>query len=460
MAENEQSGRQPAPQGEGEVPVARVWQQPPPVPVVPIGPPSPPPPPPPAYVSAYGGYAPPPPPASASPDYAALGGYGSYTRPSKPTAITTIGVLSIVVASISIVASGVSAVQAMVHAMMMNISQAMTSVAAMQAAQAAAQAAATQPTTPVGAEGLDADERATVVSVLTARQGLNPARQAQLDDLLARAGQSILRMRSGAVTSDLVRRAITVTSRGRAVNPGETGPDYITTPTGKIELYDGNGVFRPDDRSQPTIRATADVNHYLAVTGQAGTSSPAPNTFNYSATAGGGSTTAPAAAPARVRISPGPMFGVLIQCLLSLLLAIYLLVIGILTVRGARGGWKLHLIYALIKLPLVLLGAFLWWQFETQYLSVLAAIATNANAACGGPRLSPGSVSLLSAHVGWVAVLAAVYPIVLLVLLSTRGVREYYRGSKAITSAGIRSALFPGRRGRVEPSRDRRAGCG
>ena len=72
--------------------------------------------------------------------------------------------------------------------------------------------------------------------------------------LLAKAGQSMLRVRSGAVTSDIVRRAIISTSRGRPANPGETGPDYVTTVTGKIELYDGNGVFRPDDRNEPTVR--------------------------------------------------------------------------------------------------------------------------------------------------------------------------------------------------------------
>jgi hypothetical protein len=425
MAENEQSRQQP--QGESEVPVARVWQQPPPVPVVPISPPPPPPPPPQAaYVSAYGGSSPPPP---ASPDYAGAGAYGSYTRPSKPAAIATIGVLSIVIASISIIASGVSAVQALVHGMMMQMSQAMSAVAAAQAAQAAAQAAATQPVTAVAADGLDADERATIVSVLTARQGLNPARQAQLDDLLAQAGQSMLRLRARAVTSDAVRRAIASTSRGRAVNAGEIGPDYITTPTGKIELYDGNGVFRPDDRSRPTIRSKADVNHYLAVTGQGGNWPP--GATSVSATAGATAVSAPAApppAPARVRISPGPMFGVLIQCLLSLLLAIYLLVIGILTVRGSRAGWKLHLVYALLKLPLVALGAFVWWQLQTQFLTVLSTIATNASVTRGGPRISPTSVSLLSAHVGWIAALAAVYPVVLLVLLSSRDVREYYRG--------------------------------
>jgi hypothetical protein len=122
------------------------------------------------------------------------------------------------------------------------------------------------------------------------------------------------------------------------------------------------------------------------------------------------------------------MMGVLVQCLLSLLLAIYLLVTGILTLRGSRAGGRLHLIYALIKIPLVVLGAYLWWQLESQFLGVLSTVAANTTGV-RPPPVTSASASVLSAHVTWIAILAAVYPIVLLVLLSSRTVRDYFRGT-------------------------------
>jgi hypothetical protein len=393
----------------GEIPEARVWR-PPQAPVSaqpPVVNPSPPPPPPPPPIY---------PPAPPLPDYVgAYGGYGGamYALPAKPGVVTAIGVVSIVLASLSIITSAVSSVQALVQTAFLSTYRVVASVTAARAAQAAAQAAATQPTA-ASSQGLAFDQRQIAIAEISKLQPLSAAREAQLDDLLAQAGQTMLKLRPGQVSPAAVRQAIVSSSRGRSLGPGQPGPALLETLGGRIELYDGNGVFRGSDKSQRTVRSAADVNHYQVVTGAV----PAPPV-----------TSIPAAPPpAPPRFDRGVVGFVLCDCFMSFAIAVYLLVIGILTVRGSRAGGKLHLAYALLKLPLLVFGAYAWWRFQQNFAAAVFSIQ-QLQTQGSVPASVRASISTgLGESAIWLAGMAAIYPIALLIVLMTsKSAREYFQ---------------------------------
>ncbi len=98
--------------------------------------------------------------------------------------------------------------------------------------------------------------------------------------------------------------------------------------------------------------------------------------------------------------------------LLSIGLAIYLFVIGIVTLRQSLSGRRLHLVYAWIKIPLAVGGgvAILW--ITTMFLSM-------------SPGFSFGSWGSVFAGV-WISVIGCIYPIALIICLNSRAMREYY----------------------------------
>jgi hypothetical protein len=123
--------------------------------------------------------------------------------------------------------------------------------------------------------------------------------------------------------------------------------------------------------------------------------------------------------PTTVAIHPLSMMLVLGEAAASLALAILLLVAGIMVLRQSPTGRRLHLIYALVKLPLAIAGGIgIVW--------LAAGMANTFNAAGGGG----GASGAPPEAIGWgiaLAVGGAIYPLALLIALNTRGVRDYYR---------------------------------
>jgi hypothetical protein len=104
-------------------------------------------------------------------------------------------------------------------------------------------------------------------------------------------------------------------------------------------------------------------------------------------------------------------------------LGVYLLIIGILVLRQSLRGRRLHLIYALLKIPVaVLAGVGLAWMWS----SFIVNVATTT----GGVTPPAGVTSGMTAAAMWWAallvLLGCAYPIFLLVALRTPTVREYY----------------------------------
>jgi hypothetical protein len=107
----------------------------------------------------------------------------------------------------------------------------------------------------------------------------------------------------------------------------------------------------------------------------------------------------------------------LVATVVSLGLAVFLLVSGIVTLGQSPRGRRLHLVYAWIKIPLELVAvvAALWIARD-----LMASVATGG-AGVGVATLSYGLVTGLIP-----ALLGLAYPVGLLIALNTRAMREYY----------------------------------
>jgi hypothetical protein len=105
------------------------------------------------------------------------------------------------------------------------------------------------------------------------------------------------------------------------------------------------------------------------------------------------------------------MVPTLILSVLELLLAGYLLTIGILTVRGSAFGGRLHKIYAWVKIILAICGGIaVTWLFS----SITGAVQT------GVPQTPFILGGIFSALIG------IIYPVGLLIALRSRTLRAYY----------------------------------
>ena len=114
-------------------------------------------------------------------------------------------------------------------------------------------------------------------------------------------------------------------------------------------------------------------------------------------------------------ISPWAVAMYIATTVLSLGLAVLLLVAGIMVLRQSPSGRRLHLIYAVLKIPVALAAGLSFAYAMHQMMSGFAA--------AGAPTGVGWGVSL------WAAVPAALgclYPVALLIALNTRTVREYY----------------------------------
>ena len=172
-------------------------------------------------------------------------------------------------------------------------------------------------------------------------------------------------------------------------------------------MYEANGVFRPADTSQPTVRVAADVNRYLTtVNGTAFSPLAIPSTSPVTA--------------GFVSLDSTALAMVFSEAALSGLVAIYLLVIGILTLRGVRLGGRLHLIYVFLKLPLIGLAGYGWMKLQASFDVVMPGNF-------GSSAMRPIQLNLWSSPTTLTPmVLSLIYPIALLILLRTKTVRDFY----------------------------------
>jgi hypothetical protein len=162
-------------------------------------------------------------------------------RRGAPGLIVTIGVLSIVVASLSGIFSLFTCLQA-VGLYMMSVMT--SSMAASQSSARMARASVSAQATPaltvqadgspaVGPRGMRPKEREAIVAALNRRRPMTPSRKRQLDGILALAGL------------DMATDAVTDSGTMPEMRSGEAPPDFFTTPAGRLELFNDRAVFYP-----------------------------------------------------------------------------------------------------------------------------------------------------------------------------------------------------------------------
>jgi hypothetical protein len=118
----------------------------------------------------------------------------------------------------------------------------------------------------------------------------------------------------------------------------------------------------------------------------------------------------------RIGIGVGVLLGV--DALASLALAVLLLVAGIQVFRNSPGAARLHRIFAVLKIPVGVFGAA---AVALMYGQMLGSMG-------GGAFRGPGGTRMV--EIGYFTgyfVLSCAYPIALLIVLRTRGVRAYYQ---------------------------------
>ncbi len=401
--------------------------------------------------------------------------YPSGSRVGPPSLVGSMGVASIVVAAVCLLGGSICTFAVLGVCAASTMRAAVAASAASAAAKAQATATAPGPAEVVDRYGLAAADRQAVAEGLNRVRPLTPGQVLQLDELLATAGRQVIAT-GGTVDPAVVAAGVSASGQlnglGSADQAAGATPNFYLLGNGRLELTDGRAVFFPSD-GQPAVRAVA----YAVPTPAEGATPPlsddalrsvlrtvarlngsrprsaqvaavasfvegstqqviVPTTdgsdpaaevtaaatdengtltistahtgssYDLSVTAGGqlsAALTPPVVPFSGPTVSSGAMGAVLLTGGGQAAVAIYLLIVGILTVRQTRHGRLLHGIYVLVK--------------GVAAAAALVAIAQAAKGVVGGNAywgmMTPTLVGL-------------VYPVVLVFVLGSRPVRDYY----------------------------------
>ncbi len=321
--------------------------------------------------------------------------YGTPPPAGRPGLLTTVGILSIVFS----VFYGLSAVgTVMTTFMYYSMSQTMSAISTPPPAiptGVPATVVATPRPAP-GDEMAEADQK-TLLAALDQTRALDPADQAAVGTLLQQIGWKVAgHPPGGAATPEALQRLI---SQSGATFDGGT---FYGLPGGRLEVADGSAMFTATDKSVTTTGAgvTATTRPAVAVPALA-----MPISINFN-------------------ISTGTLTLSLIDAALRFGLAVWLLVAGIKVLSNSPGGRRWHLRWAWVKLPLLLLSAAAaWWITSSMFNGIFKSVPT-------GPSTPPpmaalgSSFALMTAVV--YAVIAAIYPVTVLILMNLNTARVFY----------------------------------
>jgi hypothetical protein len=120
-------------------------------------------------------------------------------------------------------------------------------------------------------------------------------------------------------------------------------------------------------------------------------------------------------------ISPAASALTIAEGVLSLGAAVLLIVAGSLLLRDSLLSWRLHRLYILIKIPVVVVGAVaMWWV----YMGLLGGMMNIASAqGAQVPRSFTNYMAIFEA--GFMAVISLIYPIALLIILAGKTSKTY-----------------------------------
>jgi hypothetical protein len=351
--------------------------------------------------------------------------YYSMPPRGRPGGVTAIGVLSIVLGCFGILAScggfamtrgfmGFAAARS--AAMSRSSSTTMTSTGGGSSSTFSASAGASSSNGSAGRSansGASANTPPAPTPAATATADglalLEPITTAQRDQLLAMIadrGDWYLGGPNDAGAWTPQDMAKLVKSHGQlTASPGEAHPGfYFLLADGRLELHDDYATYHGNGLDPLTVREVVQPGgNYSVATTQGGTTGP--QTFNYRMS---GSPMPP------IKFSKGVLGISLAMSGLNVALALVLIVAGAMTLRGSRIGRTLHMIYAMIKLPLAITGAVI----GAMMMSPIFASAGGAN---------PAAIKAMVVGIAIAsATIPAIYPIVLLIVMQVRSVKEWF----------------------------------
>lgn len=379
-----------------------------------------------------------------------------------PGAVKTIGVLSIVVASVTMLACFIEgAVHQWMHSAAAAIklyqgppNQPRTGVPAASASDAST-------------DGYNARDREVIVAGLRRVRPLSDARQQQLAAMLADSGRLILPLVGQDMQVEQIAANVSEHGQLPSARPNEEGTDYFVLGRGRLEVGDNNAVFFPADggetiRTQGVIASPGDDGTMLseaqitAVVAQIETLAgrpltdahksgvrtalqtpgqqfilPSPSvvgatnqvvwatidpngslvvaTTSNSITIAGDGTVNAGRQAVNFSINRSAALLALMATAMAFVLAVFLLVAGVATMRRSPYGAVLHWIYVVAKIPLAVLTAFAAWRLWTSM------------------QETPESHTTTAVVWGVITLLACAYPVLLAILLLQPNVRAYYR---------------------------------
>jgi hypothetical protein len=100
------------------------------------------------------------------------------------------------------------------------------------------------------------------------------------------------------------------------------------------------------------------------------------------------------------------------EALASIGLAIFLFVAGIFVMRSSPAGRRLHLIYAWLKIPLVIASGIIFGSLGVQFFGSI-------------PGASISTAGMFTAAIFY-CVASLIYPVALLIAMNTRSVKAFY----------------------------------
>jgi hypothetical protein len=129
-----------------------------------------------------------------------------------------------------------------------------------------------------------------------------------------------------------------------------------------------------------------------------------------------------AAVPFSFHVASGASELSIAEAGLSLCMAVFLIIAGSLMLRDSPTAWRMHRIYVMLKVPLILVAAFAsWWT----YTSLMSGLSSWPTAGGGAASMSGFSnmTAILQAVLG--AGISMIYPVALLIVLATRTSKEH-----------------------------------
>ena len=128
----------------------------------------------------------------------------------------------------------------------------------------------------------------------------------------------------------------------------------------------------------------------------------------------------PGVVPFQFHVARGASVLSIVDGSFSFLAAVLLIVAGSLMLRDSLVAERLHRIYVVVKLPLIVVGAFAtWWTFT----SLMSGMMQGAN---GASTASFTRTMGLVEAIFWAGI-SLIYPVALLIVLSTRTAKGWLR---------------------------------